>query len=178
MILAGGVGEAILVHDPVGLGATWRAPLVVDERLLEPDQLLRVGGATDGSVRPGRLPEPVLRRAARPAAGGGSVLPCAGAVAGDEEVPLALADAGEGGELARVMAVEMDGGDDVEFELLAVDHLLQIDRGRDRLMGWEVIDRRLGIYRPAGVEGDRSLTKRASISLSVASGLHSICRNS
>ena len=24
-------GAAVLVHDPVGLGATWRASLVVDE---------------------------------------------------------------------------------------------------------------------------------------------------
>ena len=42
-------GAAVLVHDPVGLGATWRAALVVDERLLEPDEALGVAGAAHGA---------------------------------------------------------------------------------------------------------------------------------
>lgn len=61
-----GVGEAVLVHDPVGLGAAGRAALVVDEGLLEADEALGVGGAADGPVGAGGLPEAPLRRPARP----------------------------------------------------------------------------------------------------------------
>jgi hypothetical protein len=85
---AGGgvVGEAVLVHDPVRLGAARGAPLVEDERLLEPDHPLGVAGAPDGPVRPRGLPEPALRRPVRPPAAAGL------AVARHEEVPLPLAD--------------------------------------------------------------------------------------
>jgi hypothetical protein len=76
------LGEAVLVHDPVGLGAAGRAARVEDERLLEPDHPFGVGRAADGPVRPGRLPEPVLRRPVRSPAAAGLAVPR------HEEVPL------------------------------------------------------------------------------------------
>ena len=48
-------GEAVLVHDPVGLGALGRAALVEDERLLDADALAG-GAALDGLVGAGGLP--------------------------------------------------------------------------------------------------------------------------
>jgi hypothetical protein len=80
------LGEAVLVHDPVGLGAAGRAARVEDESLLEPDHPLGVGRAADGLVRPRRLPEPVLRRPVRPPAAAGLAVPR------HEEVPLPLPD--------------------------------------------------------------------------------------
>lgn len=82
----GVVGEAVLVHDPIRLGAARGTPLVEDERLLEPDHPLGVGGAPDGSVRPRGLPEPALRRPVRPPAA--ACLP----VPRHEEVPLPFPD--------------------------------------------------------------------------------------
>ena len=48
-------GEAVLVHDPVGLGALGRAAPVEDERLLDADALAG-GAALDGLVSAGGLP--------------------------------------------------------------------------------------------------------------------------
>jgi hypothetical protein len=180
----GVVGEAVLVHDPVRLGAARGAPLVEDERLPEPDHPLGVGGAPDGSVRPRGLPEPALRRPVRPPTAAG--LP----VARHEEVPLPLPDlrhrcrnhaspSVSDRSLARssslstrtharahellfawnpgwrtcrrrtrkvpgVVAVDVEGADDVEVELLAVDDAGEVE-AEELLLGgvepeaWEVL---------------------------------------
>jgi hypothetical protein len=61
-------GEAVLVHDPVGLGALGRAALVEDERLLDADALVgrRAAAAVDGLVGAGGLPVAGARGAVRP----------------------------------------------------------------------------------------------------------------
>jgi hypothetical protein len=142
----GVVRQAVLVHDPVGLGASRRAALVVDERLLEPDEPLRVGGAAHGAVRPRGLPEPSLRRTARPAAAAGLLIR---PVARHEEVPLPLADARQARELPRIMAVEVDGRDDVELELLALYNLLQLELQELLLRRVEPETRQLQLRRAA-----------------------------
>jgi hypothetical protein len=87
--VGGGEAEAVLVHDPVGLGAPGRAALVEDERLLDADAL--AGGAVvDGLVGAGGLPVAGARRAVGADAVG--VL----AVARAEEVVLAVAVQGLG----------------------------------------------------------------------------------
>ena len=47
---------AVLVHDPVGLGALGRAPLVEHEHLLDADHLGAGGGEGDGLVGASGLP--------------------------------------------------------------------------------------------------------------------------
>ena len=76
-----GCGEAILVHDPVGLDALGRAALVEDECLLDADALVG-GAAADGLVGAGGLPVAGTCGAVRPDSVG--VL----AVPRREEVPL------------------------------------------------------------------------------------------
>jgi hypothetical protein len=76
-------GEAVLVHDPAGLGALGWAALVEDERLLDANAL--AGGAVvDGPVGASGLPVPGPRRPVRTDAV--RVL----AVTRAEEVPLAI----------------------------------------------------------------------------------------
>ena len=146
-----GVGEAVLVHDPIRLGAPRGAPLVEDERLLEPDHPLGVGAAPDGPVRPRGLPEPALRRPVRPPAAAGLPVPR------HEEVPLPLPDLrhrcaennatadqitnqshrpshasplddpGHTRKVPGVVAVDVERADDVEVELLAVDHAVEVE---------------------------------------------------
>jgi hypothetical protein len=60
-----GGGEAVLVHDPVGLDPLGRAALVEDERLLDADALVG-GAAADGLVGAGGLPVARSRRPVRP----------------------------------------------------------------------------------------------------------------
>ncbi|BAS72294.1 Os01g0393200 [Oryza sativa Japonica Group] len=59
-----GVGEPVLVHDPVGLVALGSPALVEDERLLHADEHVVV--AEDLLVLPRRLPVSRLRRPVRP----------------------------------------------------------------------------------------------------------------
>ncbi|BAT03551.1 Os08g0116100, partial [Oryza sativa Japonica Group] len=61
--VGGGVVEAVLVHDPVGLLAVGGAALVEDERLAHANA---VDGVVDGLVAAGGLPEPGRRRPVRP----------------------------------------------------------------------------------------------------------------
>jgi hypothetical protein len=61
----GVAGEAVLLHDPVGLGALGRAAHVEDERLLDADALAG-DGAVDGLVGAGGLPVAGARGAVRP----------------------------------------------------------------------------------------------------------------
>jgi hypothetical protein len=78
-----GGGEAVLVHDPAGLGALGWAALVEDERLLDANALAG-GVVVDGLVGAGGLPVPGPRRPVR--ADAVRVL----AVTRAEEVPLAI----------------------------------------------------------------------------------------
>lgn len=80
------VGQAVLIHDPVRLRPARGPPLVVHQRLLQPNQPFRVGCAPDGPVGPGRLPEPPLGRPVGPPTVG--LLP----VPRHEKVPLPLAN--------------------------------------------------------------------------------------
>ena len=76
-----GGGEAVFVHDPVGLDALGRAALVEDEGLLDADALAG-GAAADGLVRAGGLPVAGTRGAVRPDTVGVLTVPRR------EEVPL------------------------------------------------------------------------------------------
>lgn len=84
-LLHGRLRQAVLIHHPVRFPATWRPPLVEDERLLRPQHLLRIRRAQYLLVGASRLPEAILGGPVRPAAA--AVPP----VAGHEEVPFPLA---------------------------------------------------------------------------------------
>nr|ACN30958.1 unknown [Zea mays] len=96
------VGEAVLVHDPVGLLALGRLAGVEDERLLDGQRL----GRAHGLVSAGGLPVPSPGGAVGP--GPVRVL----AVPRGEEVPLLLAVQRHPWELPWVELVEVDLGDD------------------------------------------------------------------
>ena len=122
------VEEAVLVHDPVGPLALRRPPGVEDERLLHPNGLAAV---VHLAVLARGLPVPPRRGAVGPVAG---AAPAPGAGAGDlaveagEEVPLgvAAADAGEGGQVPGLEAVEIDLGDGVDAEAAAEDAAAEV----------------------------------------------------
>jgi hypothetical protein len=77
------IGEAVLVHDPVGLDAPGRLAPVEHEGLLDPD-VLAGGSGQDGLVGAGGLPVPGPGGAVGPGAVEVLALPRA------EEVPLLL----------------------------------------------------------------------------------------
>nr|ACN34811.1 unknown [Zea mays] len=102
---AGDGGEAVLVHDPVGLGAPGRAALVEDERLLDADALAG-GGVVDGLVGAGGLPVAGAGGAVGADAVGVLAVPRA------EEVVLAVAVQRLGRQVPWVELVDVDVGDD------------------------------------------------------------------
>ena len=97
------LGGAVLVHEPLRLDAAGGRAVVEHERLLDPG---RPAVVQHGLVGAGGLP----------VAGGGGAVGAGAvgvlAVARGEEVPLAAAEEGEGGEVPGVVAVEVELGDD------------------------------------------------------------------
>lgn len=147
-----GVEEAILVHDPVGPLALGRPTGVEDERLLHPDELAAV---VDIAVLPGGLPVAARRGAVGPVPGAAAAAgPGAGdlAVEAGEEVPLRVAapDAGEGGEVPRLEAVEVDLGDGVDPEAAAEDAAAEVVGDELLVGGVEAEPRRQGHRRRGG----------------------------
>uniref|UniRef100_A0A0A9D3X3 NAC1 n=1 Tax=Arundo donax TaxID=35708 RepID=A0A0A9D3X3_ARUDO len=106
---AAGVGEAVLVHDPVRLDPTRRPPGVEDERLLDPQ---RAAPRRDGLVGAGGLPVPVPGGAV--GSGPVGVL----AVPGREEVPLPGAEQRALRQVPRVELVQVHLRDDGHREAL------------------------------------------------------------
>jgi hypothetical protein len=141
------VKESVLVHDPVAPLPLGRPAGVEDERLLHPDGLPAV---VDLAVLSRGLPVSPRRGAVGPVP---RASPAAGAGPGDlavearEEVPLGVAapDAGEGGEVPGLEAVEVDLGDGVDAEAAAEDAAAEVV-GDELLVG--------GVEAEARGEGD------------------------
>lgn len=75
------IDHPVLMHDPIGSGATWRPTRMVNEGLLHADF---TPAMLDGAVVAGGLPVPFLGGAVRPRTA--TVLP----VQHSEEVPLQI----------------------------------------------------------------------------------------
>jgi hypothetical protein len=113
-------------------------------------------GAAHGAVGARSFPEAALRGAAGAGAGRLVVvlLGRPAAVAGHEEVPLALADARQARELPGVVAVQVHRGDDVELELPPVRRLLQVELQQLLLGGVEPEPRQVQLLRHGWIDDD------------------------
>lgn len=112
-----GVRKAVLIHDPIGLGATGGSATVEDKGLAKAQETFGLGEGVNMAVRPGGLPKALLGCTVGPST------TTLFSITGHKEVPLTFANVGHGRQVPGIVEVYVDDLDDVKAHLVTCYHV-------------------------------------------------------